>query len=101
MARVNRKTTIKMQKQLGTINSSIETFKSVDKKYHVTDITKSVAAATEESPYADIFLLEIDLSSLASVHRFWKQRKEASQLQTVNKKLAAMNKLLTEENDRL
>lgn len=30
-----------------------------------------------------------------------KQRKEASQLQTVNRKLAAMNKLLTEENERL
>jgi hypothetical protein len=30
-----------------------------------------------------------------------KQRKEASNLQTVNRKLAAMNKLLTEENDRL
>ncbi|CAL0321937.1 unnamed protein product [Lupinus luteus] len=30
-----------------------------------------------------------------------KQRKEASQLQTVNQKLTAMNKLLMEENDRL
>lgn len=30
-----------------------------------------------------------------------KQRKEASRLQTVNKKLSAMNKLLMEENDRL
>ncbi|CAL0334501.1 unnamed protein product [Lupinus luteus] len=30
-----------------------------------------------------------------------KQRKEASLLQTVNKKLSAMNKLLMEENDRL
>ncbi|KAI5399573.1 hypothetical protein KIW84_064781 [Lathyrus oleraceus] len=30
-----------------------------------------------------------------------KQRKEASQLQTMNRKLAAMNKLLTEENERL
>ncbi|KAJ6844747.1 homeobox-leucine zipper protein HOX32-like [Iris pallida] len=30
-----------------------------------------------------------------------KQRKEASRLQTVNRKLAAMNKLLMEENDRL
>ncbi|KAK8496277.1 hypothetical protein V6N13_130325 [Hibiscus sabdariffa] len=30
-----------------------------------------------------------------------KQRKEASRLQTVNRKLAAMNKLLIEENDRL
>ncbi|KAI3849733.1 hypothetical protein MKW98_026647 [Papaver atlanticum] len=30
-----------------------------------------------------------------------KQRKEASRLQTVNKKLTAMNKLLMEENDRL
>jgi homeobox-leucine zipper protein len=30
-----------------------------------------------------------------------KQRKEASRLQTVNRKLSAMNKLLMEENDRL
>ncbi|PWA99811.1 homeobox-leucine zipper family protein / lipid-binding START domain-containing protein [Artemisia annua] len=30
-----------------------------------------------------------------------KQRKESSRLQTVNKKLSAMNKLLMEENDRL
>ena len=30
-----------------------------------------------------------------------KQRKEASRLQTVNRKLTAMNKLLMEENDRL
>lgn len=30
-----------------------------------------------------------------------KQRKEASRLQTVNRKLGAMNKLLMEENDRL
>lgn len=30
-----------------------------------------------------------------------KQRKEASHLQTVNRKLTAMNKLLMEENDRL
>ncbi|PSS28967.1 Homeobox-leucine zipper protein [Actinidia chinensis var. chinensis] len=30
-----------------------------------------------------------------------KQRKESSRLQTVNRKLAAMNKLLMEENDRL
>ncbi|XP_074276224.1 homeobox-leucine zipper protein REVOLUTA-like isoform X2 [Silene latifolia] len=30
-----------------------------------------------------------------------KQRKESSQLQTVNRKLTAMNKLLMEENDRL
>ncbi|KAK9676717.1 hypothetical protein RND81_11G095000 [Saponaria officinalis] len=30
-----------------------------------------------------------------------KQKKESSQLQTVNRKLAAMNKLLMEENDRL
>lgn len=30
-----------------------------------------------------------------------KQRKEASRLQTVNRKLNAMNKLLMEENDRL
>ncbi|CAI8591802.1 unnamed protein product [Vicia faba] len=29
-----------------TINSGIETFKSVDEKYHVTDITKSAAAVT-------------------------------------------------------
>ncbi|KAL5100146.1 hypothetical protein RYX36_004473, partial [Vicia faba] len=29
------------------------------------------------------------------------QRKEASQLQIVNRKLAAMNKLLIEENERL
>ncbi|KAF5941541.1 hypothetical protein HYC85_019183 [Camellia sinensis] len=29
-----------------------------------------------------------------------KQRKEASQLQTVNRKMTAMNKLLMEENDR-
>ena len=30
-----------------------------------------------------------------------KQRKESSKLQTVNRKLTAMNKLLMEENDRL
>lgn len=30
-----------------------------------------------------------------------KQRKEASRLQAVNRKLSAMNKLLMEENDRL
>jgi len=30
-----------------------------------------------------------------------KQRKESSRLQTVNRKLSAMNKLLMEENDRL
>ncbi|WJX74246.1 hypothetical protein P8452_57920 [Trifolium repens] len=30
-----------------------------------------------------------------------KQRKEASELQALNRILAAMNKLLTEENDRL
>ena len=30
-----------------------------------------------------------------------KQRKEASRLQAVNRKLTAMNKLLMEENDRL
>lgn len=30
-----------------------------------------------------------------------KQRKEASRLQSVNRKLSAMNKLLMEENDRL
>ncbi|XP_045801835.1 homeobox-leucine zipper protein REVOLUTA-like [Trifolium pratense] len=30
-----------------------------------------------------------------------KQRKESSELQTLNRRLAAMNKLLTEENDRL
>lgn len=30
-----------------------------------------------------------------------KQRKESSRLQTVNRKLTAMNKLLMEENDRL
>ncbi|MCL7049120.1 hypothetical protein MKW94_025956, partial [Papaver nudicaule] len=30
-----------------------------------------------------------------------KQRTEASRLQTVNRKLTAMNKLLMEENDRL
>lgn len=30
-----------------------------------------------------------------------KQRKEASQLQSVNRKLSAMNKLLMEENERL
>lgn len=30
-----------------------------------------------------------------------KQRKEASRLQTVNRKLTAMNRLLMEENDRL
>lgn len=30
-----------------------------------------------------------------------KQRKEASRLQTVNRKLSSMNKLLMEENDRL
>jgi homeobox-leucine zipper protein len=30
-----------------------------------------------------------------------KQRKESSRLQTVNRKLGAMNKLLMEENDRL
>lgn len=30
-----------------------------------------------------------------------KQRKEASRLQNVNRKLTAMNKLLMEENDRL
>lgn len=29
-----------------TINSSMETFKSVDEKYHVTDITKSAATVT-------------------------------------------------------
>lgn len=30
-----------------------------------------------------------------------KQRKESSRMQTVNRKLTAMNKLLMEENDRL
>lgn len=30
-----------------------------------------------------------------------KQRKEGSRLQTLNRKLTAMNKLLMEENDRL
>ncbi|KAL5213048.1 hypothetical protein ABZP36_023895 [Zizania latifolia] len=30
-----------------------------------------------------------------------KQRKESSRLQTVNRKLTAMNKLLMEENERL
>lgn len=30
-----------------------------------------------------------------------KQRKESARLQTVNRKLSAMNKLLMEENDRL
>lgn len=42
------------------------------------------------------------LSFCNSAHRCReKQRKEASRLQAVNRKLTAMNKLLMEENDRL
>ncbi|KAK8946848.1 Homeobox-leucine zipper protein HOX32 [Platanthera zijinensis] len=44
-------------------------------------------------------LLQVSLLFLSRYRE--KQRKEASRLQTVNRKLTAMNELLMEENDRL
>ena len=50
-------------------------------------------------------LVRVLIAILTIVHLFFrcreKQRKEASRLQAVNRKLTAMNKLLMEENDRL
>ncbi|KAG8049249.1 hypothetical protein GUJ93_ZPchr0009g114 [Zizania palustris] len=48
-----------------------------------------------------VWLLELDINSDLIRKCREKQRKEASRLQTVNRKLTAMNKLLMEENDRL
>ncbi|KAK8918877.1 Homeobox-leucine zipper protein HOX32 [Platanthera zijinensis] len=51
--------------------------------------------------HVKLFFLCIGKPSPASVRCREKQRKESFRLQTVNRKLTAMNKLMMEENDRL